>query len=53
MTLKINRIYHRCFQWIGEACANYFAKAGANLLLCARRPDALKPIAEQPQRKWD
>lgn len=34
---------------IGAACANYFAKAGAKLLLCARRMDVLNNIAAQLQ----
>jgi len=32
---------------IGRACAEYFAKAGAKLLLCARRIEVLKTIAEE------
>lgn len=32
---------------IGTACANYFAKAGAKLLLCARRVDLLNKLAAQ------
>ena len=32
---------------IGHACANYFAKASAKLLLCARRMDVLNTIAAQ------
>jgi 3-hydroxy acid dehydrogenase/malonic semialdehyde reductase len=34
---------------IGTACANYFAKAGAKLLLCARRMEVLNNIAAQIQ----
>lgn len=37
---------------IGEACANYFAKAGANLLLCARRLNILKTLAEKLQKEY-
>ena len=36
---------------IGAACANYFAKAGAKLLLCARRMDVLNDMAAQLQRE--
>ena len=32
---------------IGHACANYFARAGAKLLLCARRIDVLNHVAIQ------
>jgi len=32
---------------IGHSCAKYFAKAGAKLLLCARRIDLLEQIATQ------
>ena len=31
---------------IGEACAKYFAKAGAKLLLCARRTDVLNTVRD-------
>ncbi|HVY53398.1 MAG TPA: SDR family oxidoreductase [Gammaproteobacteria bacterium] len=37
---------------IGEACAHYFAKAGARLLLCARRIDVLKQLASQLQNAY-
>ncbi len=37
---------------IGTACANYFAKAGAKLLLCARRIDVLSNIAAQLQSEY-
>jgi 3-hydroxy acid dehydrogenase / malonic semialdehyde reductase len=37
---------------IGTACANYFAKAGAKLLLCARRVDVLNNISAQLQREY-
>lgn len=37
---------------IGTACANYFAKAGAKLLLCARRMDVLNNIAAQLQSEY-
>ena len=37
---------------IGAACANYFAKAGAKLLLCARRMDVLNTIAAQLQSEY-
>jgi NADP-dependent 3-hydroxy acid dehydrogenase YdfG len=30
---------------IGEACAHAFARAGARLLLCARREERLRPVA--------
>jgi len=36
---------------IGAACANYFAKSGAKLLLCARRMDVLHNIATQLQNE--
>lgn len=32
---------------IGEACAKIFAKHGANLILCARRIDKIKILAEE------
>ncbi|MCU7497359.1 MAG: SDR family oxidoreductase [Ignavibacteria bacterium] len=31
---------------IGKACAEEFARAGSNLILCARRPDLLNSISE-------
>lgn len=31
---------------IGESCAHYFAKAGANLILCSRHLDAVNKVAE-------
>ena len=37
---------------IGTACANYFAKMGAKLLLCARRMDILDNIATQLQSEY-
>lgn len=37
---------------IGSACANYFAKGGAKLLLCARRMDVLNNIATQLQSEY-
>jgi len=35
---------------IGEACAKQFAKAGAHLLLCARRIERLNDLAQQIQQ---
>lgn len=32
---------------IGEACARLFAKAGAKLILCARRQDRIEKLAEE------
>jgi NADP-dependent 3-hydroxy acid dehydrogenase YdfG len=37
---------------IGTACANHFAKAGAKLLLCARRIDDLNKLAGQLQSEY-
>src|SRR3990167_10240934 len=37
---------------IGEACAQVFAEQGANLVLCARRLDKIKLLAEQLQQKY-
>lgn len=37
---------------IGAACAEHFAKAGAKLLLCARRIDALNKIADALREKY-
>lgn len=37
---------------IGESCANYFAKAGAKLLLCSRRLDVLNKLSLQLQRDY-
>jgi 3-hydroxy acid dehydrogenase/malonic semialdehyde reductase len=37
---------------IGMACANYFAKVGAKLLLCARRVDILDQLAAQLRSKY-
>jgi len=37
---------------IGAACANYFAKAGTKLLLCARRMNVLNNIAAQLQGEY-
>ena len=37
---------------IGAACAKQFAKAGATLLLCARRLDVLNPLATQLQGEY-
>lgn len=38
---------------IGAACAEAFARHGARLLLCARRPDRLAAVAEQLRRAHD
>lgn len=38
---------------IGSACAKLFAKAGAHLLLCARRLDILQQLAEQLVSEYD
>lgn len=38
---------------IGAACAKYFARAGANLLLCARRIDMLNDLATQLRNEHD
>lgn len=38
---------------IGTACAHHFAKAGAKLLLCARRMNVLHDIATQLQSEYD
>jgi 3-hydroxy acid dehydrogenase / malonic semialdehyde reductase len=35
---------------IGEACARYFAKAGAKVLLCARRAERLRKLADELQK---
>lgn len=37
---------------IGAACASYFARAGANLVLCARRMDLLDKLSEQLTRDY-
>ena len=37
---------------IGTACANYFAKAGAKLLLCARRMNVLNNIVAELQGEY-
>ena len=37
---------------IGAACANYFAKEGANLLLCSRRVDVLNKLAMLLQEQY-
>jgi len=37
---------------IGKACANYFAKHGANLLLCARRLHDLNKISDELQTEY-
>ena len=37
---------------IGMACAEYFAKAGAKLLLCARRLEKLNELAVRLQREY-
>lgn len=37
---------------IGTSCANYFAKTGSKLLLCARRMDVLNKIAAQLQKEY-
>lgn len=37
---------------IGAACAKHFAKAGAKLLLCARRLDAVNNLAAQLQTQF-
>lgn len=37
---------------IGSACAKYFAKSGAKLLLCARRIDALNHLATQLKNEY-
>src|SRR5580704_13289358 len=37
---------------IGAACARYFARAGANLLLCARRLDLLQKLAEELSKEY-
>lgn len=37
---------------IGKACAEYFAKAGAKLLLCARRIEILNELAAQLKNKY-
>jgi len=37
---------------IGTACAHYFAKAGARLLLCARRMDVLNNVVAQLQGEY-
>lgn len=37
---------------IGEACAAYFAKAGAKLLLCARRVEAMNDLAAQLKENY-
>lgn len=36
---------------IGKACAEEFAKAGSNLILCARRIDLLNSIAEEIKKE--
>lgn len=38
---------------IGAACAVYFAKAGANLVLCARRLDALNVLSEKIKKDFN
>ena len=38
---------------IGSSCAHYFAKAGAKLLLCARRLDVLNSLATQLQNEYE
>jgi NADP-dependent 3-hydroxy acid dehydrogenase YdfG len=38
---------------IGSACATYFAQAGAKLLLCARRCDALNALAVKLRDKYN
>lgn len=37
---------------IGSACAEYFAKAGARLLLCSRRLQVIRPYAEALHEKF-
>ncbi|KPQ36502.1 MAG: NADP-dependent 3-hydroxy acid dehydrogenase YdfG [Phormidesmis priestleyi Ana] len=37
---------------IGEACAHYFAEAGARLILCARREGKLQALADDLQQKY-
>lgn len=37
---------------IGMACADSFAKAGANVLLCARRLDVLKKLSEKLENTY-
>jgi len=53
MTLLKNKIVFitGASSGIGAACAVHFAKAGANLLLCARRIELLKPFAAQLQKE--
>ena len=37
---------------IGAACAHYFAKAGAKLLLCSRRIDSLNDLAQKLKNEY-
>lgn len=37
---------------IGEACCEYFAKEGANLIIVARREDRLKNLAERLEKEY-
>ena len=38
---------------IGAACASYFAKSGARLLLCARRLDTLDRLADELRKQYN